>query len=1519
MYFYRVLFSDLWSFLSLNGVKVMKKGILFTAKKSDVKWIFSFYYKLRMIATSILLFLIVFNCVNLQSQNVTYSQSFVKYTTYLAGSPQYDGWITFRNSLNPGTYTKLIIKGSLDTTGVSITNATIVNEIAAALKNPDQNEHYWVSNGRNWSVGWCGDGPELSANEYTCTCYNPGYTVRPQIGNYNWGGIKTVTCASANQTLTVVFEAPAVAPPALTAAATPSTICSGMDVLLSAISSGNMINWYTASSGGNSIGSSLSNSPFRVAPFSSTSYYAEIETLDNILQAFNTNFTNITSLIPNRYNFVMDGPDGVLSTLILTGGNSMFSNGNILNTNLATSIQYKDNTITASNAFGPKGKYFSRKVSGLFVMAAQIDNLSEFFILGNSGNGANSTTSLSDFTITVYGISYRCFLKKISTPTTPTINQLIIIPNESSLAQSTSFTTNNCGQKITGLSKSNQLYYLLFSTTAGTIINNTQATNIANSFISTIKANPGTNSRVEVSVQVQSPEIPIVNSSERCGEGSVTLDANVSTGSVDWFETPTLGNSLGSNNQFTTPTLSESKTYYVQSQKAPNKSFKITSLNNTNSFVTDHFNWAGEDRGGIAITQNYIYYVGDNNTVRYNMPNLTNPVSLAKRDGLLCDFSGTGKVFTLWNSTNSTEPSGTNCSFIVNSIRELNPDLSYSSNIIPLSKSFTMGSGTDARIFSGFGFVILYTGGGIPANTFYKVDLQSGETSVIAEGSFSSYGSESWASHGIAEFSDSKYSVVYRSSTDNSINRYTFGLGETVVQNFQNLSDMESIIYSPWNNRWYFHFENQSQFGGTNESIGYADGTHYISGSCVSSRQAVQAIIHQVPDSVSIESNVSLCGGAVLNASGGEGGTIFWQDVYEDGTNTDAPLESIEINTPGTYFFRAYNAEGSCWGEQASVDVFFDNLTPTNLTTCNISLNSASLNWSDDSTVTHWDVSYVESGNDVSSGTIIEMVSNSPYQIENLLPNTAYDVYVRRNCGSSVGDWSEVHTFETTNLISWTGAVNNQWENPLNWLPNMVPTIDNNVRICPVSRLPIISNNLSNPAECNNITIGVNASVCVSANSGFTIFGNLENNGTLKVLSNATGDGSVIVYGQRIGNGKDSIQRFLSENTWHYISSPISHALSGVFQGIWLRPYSESSKEFGNYIVPVNIPLPVGQGFTTWTNTQQTRIFGGNINNEPISPIALTLSGSVEQGYGFNLVGNPYPSAINWDLEEGWDKTGIANTIYIWNKNQYAVYNGIVGINGGSPNISMGQGFFVQAITQNAHLGINNAACVHEQASFLKVNNQFDLVKIKVFNDNFADETAIIISDDANSQYDYRYDATKMWGNNSSAQLFTKKNYQLLSINSMESVNSLFGEYVFVEIPDTTTYYLNYSFTSNEANLPVLYDHLAQVMIYPNEPYAFSIFPNQPKERFEFIQALTNQISDSKLINIAAWESNNLFYVEVKGDDNIKEIQFFDALGQLVLKSNTSVTSLNEMAQGVYIARISIGNETFTKKFILND
>ncbi len=78
----------------------------------------------------------------------------------------------------------------------------------------------------------------------------------------------------------------------------------------------------------------------------------------------------------------------------------------------------------------------------------------------------------------------------------------------------------------------------------------------------------------------------------------------------------------------------------------------------------------------------------------------------------------------------------------------------------------------------------------------------------------------------------------------------------------------------------------------------------------------------------------------------------------------------------------------------------------------------------------------------------------------------------------------------------------------------------------------------------------------------------------------------------------------------------------------------------------------------------------------------LPVTYNASNGNGWNLVGNPYPSPINWDAA-GWTKTNIDPAIWIFNPsaNAYANYNVTIGqgINGGSNLIESGSAFFVKA------------------------------------------------------------------------------------------------------------------------------------------------------------------------------------------------------------------------------------------------
>ena len=119
-------------------------------------------------------------------------------------SAQCTAWTSFVTLLTVRPYTGLVIRGSVDPVGVAVTDPTVIAGIALALRTSGVYGPV-TSNGRSWAVGLCGSGRELSASGAVCSC-TTGYTVRPCIGNSNWGGVNTATCGGSTQTMIVEFQ-----------------------------------------------------------------------------------------------------------------------------------------------------------------------------------------------------------------------------------------------------------------------------------------------------------------------------------------------------------------------------------------------------------------------------------------------------------------------------------------------------------------------------------------------------------------------------------------------------------------------------------------------------------------------------------------------------------------------------------------------------------------------------------------------------------------------------------------------------------------------------------------------------------------------------------------------------------------------------------------------------------------------------------------------------------------------------------------------------------------------------------------------------------------------------------------------------------------------------------------------------------------------------------------------------------------------------------------------------------------
>ncbi|MBV5347583.1 hypothetical protein JZU46_05135, partial [bacterium] len=418
--------------------------------------------------------------------------------------------------------------------------------------------------------------------------------------------------------------------------------------------------------------------------------------------------------------------------------------------------------------------------------------------------------------------------------------------------------------------------------------------------------------------------------------GTSNLNATSTNNTIYWYTAATGGSSVGSSASAANFSVSPSATTTYYAEANSTQSFYINTLTANNYAITDHNSYTGDDRGGIAVTSFYYYYVGDSYSVRYTMPNLTNPVSCAKRDGIFSDL-GTGTLYTLHNGTRDPELNTNTGTFNVTNFRTLSADLATigASAAVTLSSTVSMSSGS-AAIYAGSNFVILQNG-----TSFYRVDIPSGTVTNMGSYSISRQTSESWATWGVAELNNGVYSVLYRENSTQAIKRLNLSTGAiTTVATFTGLSDMCCFTYSPWHSKWYFHYESSStQFGGTYETAGYADGTHTTTSTgCPSATRTAVTVTISDPPTVTTAAvsninsttatgggNVTVQGGAEVTARG-----VCWSTSQTpiatgshttDGTGTGTFSSSITGLTAGTlYYVRAYatNTVGTSYGSQVS-------------------------------------------------------------------------------------------------------------------------------------------------------------------------------------------------------------------------------------------------------------------------------------------------------------------------------------------------------------------------------------------------------------------------------------------------------------------------------------------------------------------------------------------------------------------------------------------------------------------------
>ena len=333
------------------------------------------------------------------------------------------------------------------------------------------------------------------------------------------------------------------------------------------------------------------------------------------------------------------------------------------------------------------------------------------------------------------------------------------------------------------------------------------------------------------------------------------------------------------------------------------------------------------------------------------------------------------------------------------------------------------------------------------------------------------------------------------------------------------------------------------------------------------------------------------------------------------------------------------------------------------------------------------------------------------------------------------------------------------------------------------------------PSASNNAIINGNYSgagftcldLTVNAGKQFSLTsGTLTVNGNMTLKSDAAnGTATFIDNGGTlsVGANKTYVEQYLTANRNWYISSPVSAATSNVFAASSTKPmyyYVETSPNTWSQITNTSTTLDAKKGYIANINTDRVVTFNGgslNTGNQTIS--GLTREGA--SFAGFNLVGNPYPSYLNWSTTT---KTNVSTSIWYRSKSTgvylfqtYNVAGAGIGTNGGTNLIPPMQAFWVRVTSGTGSIGltINDRDHLDQSVSTNRlkspgVDNR-TILRLQVSNGINTDETVIYTDAEASNNID-QFDSNKMFNNNTAVpEIYTVLGSEKLAINGYNTIS----------------------------------------------------------------------------------------------------------------------------------------------------
>lgn len=390
---------------------------------------------------------------------------------------------------------------------------------------------------------------------------------------------------------------------------------------------------------------------------------------------------------------------------------------------------------------------------------------------------------------------------------------------------------------------------------------------------------------------------------------------------------------------------------------------------------------------------------------------------------------------------------------------------------------------------------------------------------------------------------------------------------------------------------------------------------------------------------------------------------------------------------------------------------------------------------------------------------------------------------------------------------------------------------------------------------------------------------------------------------------------------WHFISSPVANQTIESFipteENYDFYSWSEFNSTWNNqkkgnsttndFYTDNGSNFAKGRGYLVAYENEGYKKFLGTLNNGDVTyPLSCSTDGEVIEKYtGFNLLGNPYPSYIDWEAE-GWTRDMLElQTVWIYDDdvNNYITYTlGGVATNGGSQYIAPCQGFFVKAKTPGNFVMTNDIR-TRSKSAFRKDNDE-NIFKVRVNGASGQDEIAVVIGDND--------DVFKMFSLNESApSLYINKgvdNYTVVYIDDEKSLPLNF------ETESMSMFTISLSEAGNDFTQIYLEDRLTGEKVnLLTDSYSFLHSKSNTKERFVLTMAHSSQPTAHS--HFAYINNGEIIIDDINGN---AQINIYDVTGRRVFsRDDVHSVQTSGYSAGVYIIQKIDDKGIDTQKIVI--